>query len=157
MCCKAGLTAVIQSPSALTDIINERQKARCYAGLHILMLVCFGSVFGEGQAGPLLTLSWHSFPHYQPRKKKKKRGTQSDAPHTLTWRSKKVCHATVGLLERLPTWKYHIPDLSGRLVCNCVLSDLQSPLSQLRTWHFPPMNLFFILWYFSSSATCDQI
>lgn len=38
-----------------------------------------------------------------------------------------VCHAAVGLLERLPTWKYHIPVLCGGPVCNCVLSDLQSP------------------------------
>lgn len=38
-----------------------------------------------------------------------------------------VCHAAVGLFERLPTWKYQIPVLSGGPVCNCVLSDLQSP------------------------------
>lgn len=38
-----------------------------------------------------------------------------------------VRHTAVGLLERLPTWKYHIPVLCGGPVCNCVLSDLQSP------------------------------
>lgn len=39
---------VIPSLSSLTDIISNRQKARCCAGLHILMLVCIGSVFGRG-------------------------------------------------------------------------------------------------------------
>lgn len=38
----------LQSLSSFTEIISYRQKVCCYAGLHILMLVCIGNVFGRG-------------------------------------------------------------------------------------------------------------
>lgn len=68
----------------------------------------------------LLTLCWHSFPHYSSHKEGRIR-----CPLHADQRG--VCHAAVGLLERLPTWKYHIPVPGGGAVCNCVLSDLRSP------------------------------
>lgn len=77
-------------------------------------------LYALGGAGPLLTLSWHSFPHYISSEKGMHHTTP---PHRSKWGVLR----SVGLFERLPTWKYHIPVLSGGPVCNCVLSDLQSP------------------------------
>lgn len=118
-----GRFTVIHSVSSLAEIINNRQKARRSAGLHILMLVCIGSVFREGLALCWLCPDIHS--HTISGSEKKKKGMHHTALLHMDQRG--VCHAAVGLLERLPTWKYHIPVLCGGPVCNCVLSDLQSP------------------------------
>lgn len=122
-CARWGRFTVIHSVSSLAEIINNRQKARRSAGLHILMLVCIGSVFREGLALCWLCPDIHS--HTISGSGKKKKGMHHTALLHMDQRG--VCHAAVGLLERLPTWKYHIPVLCGGPVCNCVLSDLQSP------------------------------
>lgn len=114
-----GRFTVIHSVSSLAEIINNRQKARRSAGLHILMLVCFGR--GWPFADFVLTF----IPTLYQAAKKKEKGMHHTALLHMDQRG--VCHAAVGLLERLPTWKYHIPVLCGGPVCNCVLSDLQSP------------------------------
>lgn len=47
-CVRCNHFTLIHSLSPLTEIISNRQKTRCYAGLHILMPVCIRSVFGRG-------------------------------------------------------------------------------------------------------------
>lgn len=98
---------------------QHRQKAHRYAGLHILMPVCIGSVFGRGWPFADFVLTFIPTLYQQWKR------VASNTPLYIDQRG--VCHAAVGLLARLPTWKYHIPVLSWGSVCNCVLSDLQSP------------------------------
>lgn len=81
------------------------------------MLVCIGSVFG-------LALCWLCPDIHSHTIAAVKEGC---IRCPLRTDQRGVCHTAVGLLERLPTWKYHIPVLSGGPVCNCVLSDLHSP------------------------------
>lgn len=72
------------------------------------------------EAGPLWTLSWHSFSHYISRE----RGMHQTPPPSRSKRGVPYC---CGLAWETTNLKYHIPVLSGGPVCNCVLSDLQSP------------------------------
>lgn len=108
-----------QGLSFFTKITSSRWKAHCDAGLHILMLVCIGNVIGRGVALCWLCPDIHSHTISAVKKGCIRRPLHTD--------QRGVCRAAVGLLERLPTWKYHIPVLSRGAVCNCVLSDLQSP------------------------------
>lgn len=91
------------------------------------------------EADPLLTLSTFILTLYQQQK--------WEAAATPSTQIKVGCAVLLWcLLERLPTWKYHIPVLSRGLVCNCVLSDLQS-----RSHSFVP-DIFLQRIYFSISG-----
>lgn len=76
-----GRFTVIHSVSSLAEIINNRQKARRSAGLHILMLVCIGSVFREGLALCWLCPDIHSHTISGSEKKRKRDASHSPPPH----------------------------------------------------------------------------
>lgn len=148
-----GRFTVIHSVSSLAEIINNRQKARRSAGLHILMLVCIGSVFREGLALCWLCPDIHSHTISGSEKKKKGCITQPSS----TW-IKEGC-AT-------PLWAYlrdyqhenttSRSSVGGRsVIVSCQTSKV--PLTASYLTFSSNEFIFHSFWYFGSGSTRDQI
>lgn len=109
----------------------------------------------SGGAGPLLTLSWHSFPHYIRQRKKKKKGCITQP--SSTW-IKEGC-AT-------PLWAYlrdyqhenttSRSSVGGRsVIVSCQTSKV--PLTASYLTFSSNEFIFHSFWYFGSGSTRDQI
>lgn len=144
-----GRFTVIHSVSSLAEIINNRQKARRSAGLHILMLVCFGR--GWPFADFVLTF----IPTLYQAAKKKKKGCITQP--SSTW-IKEGC-AT-------PLWAYlrdyqhenttSRSSVGGRsVIVSCQTSKV--PLTASYLTFSSNEFIFHSFWYFGSGSTRDQI